>query len=303
MISYISKNIPVLKYFMVWLAYTALYALAIYYVIPVSFHIILLDSAIHTILLSALGLFQWSFIRYSRYPEGVASTTSYTLLVVVSMAIWIGAGYLAEIVIVGDEYSRALSYSIPIKVIMGVLISVIIILYSISDREKKIKINEEQVADRLFFNMSEERGGETGKQAEPERSKKANEMRTEIDPGEEISTEGAQIEKIERISVKTGGRINIIPVSEIIYIQSYGDYVYMITDSGKFIKERTMKYFELSLPDSSFIRIHRSYIVNITKISRIELSEIQTQQIIMTNGEKLKISATGYKALRKFLNI
>ena len=283
MVSYIKKSEFILRYLIMWSVYTALYALAIYYVVPISFTIILLESTTHTIILFALLFFQWNFIRYSRHSEDTTATITYILLIIASIAIWIGLGYLANMALIGDEYTRALSYSIPIKVITGILASIIAVLHSISDKEKRMKNEEEKAEERLFFNNTPES--------------------TTIQEEERSIAEVISMEEIERVSVKTGGKITIIQISDIVYIQSYGDYVYLVTDSGKFIKERTMKYFESGLPNSSFIRIHRSYIVNITKISRVELSEKQTQRIIMTNGDKLKISTTGYKTLRRFLNI
>ena len=68
-------------------------------------------------------------------------------------------------------------------------------------------------------------------------------------------------EILDRISVKDGARIHIIPIKEIFYLQACGDYVTLFTTSGQHVKEQTMKYFERSLPSPEFVRIHRSYIL------------------------------------------
>jgi len=64
-----------------------------------------------------------------------------------------------------------------------------------------------------------------------------------------------------------------------------------------------MKYFEEHLPANRFLRVHRSCIVNTTAISRIELYEKQNQQLLLSNGDKIRTSLNGYKNLKKVLNI
>ena len=108
---------------------------------------------------------------------------------------------------------------------------------------------------------------------------------------------------IDHIAVKTGTRIHVVPIDDIICLMADGDYVQVVTARGKFLKEQTMKYFEEHLPQNKFVRIHRSSIVNTAAISRIELYEKQTQQLILTNGDKIKTSSSGYKNLKRILNI
>ena len=74
-------------------------------------------------------------------------------------------------------------------------------------------------------------------------------------------------------------------------------------EKEKLIKEQTMKYFELHLPSNQFVRVHRSYIINVEKISRIELYAKQSQRITLHNGDQLKVSAAGYKTLRAALDL
>ena len=85
---------------------------------------------------------------------------------------------------------------------------------------------------------------------------------------------------IDRITVKDGSRIHLIKADELIYIQACGDYVMLITPSGEYLKEQTMKYFETHLPPETFVRVHRSTIVNVTQISRVELFGKETYQLL-----------------------
>ena len=109
-------------------------------------------------------------------------------------------------------------------------------------------------------------------------------------------------EIIDRITVRYGQKIKIIPVNDIIYLQADGDYVSVYTAEGHWLKEQTMKYSEEILPPDRFVRTHRSYIVNIHHISRIERYGEQ-HLIILSNGEKIKISNARYQVLKQRLGL
>jgi hypothetical protein len=111
------------------------------------------------------------------------------------------------------------------------------------------------------------------------------------------------LEVIEQIAVKTGQKLNLIAISDIYYLQACGDYVKICTENSKFLKEQTMKYFEEHLPPDSFLRIHRSCMVNTRKIMRIERYGKQSMVLTLHNSEKLKVSASGYKMLKDRLKI
>ncbi|MDH6304998.1 hypothetical protein M2459_001735 [Parabacteroides sp. PF5-5] len=109
-------------------------------------------------------------------------------------------------------------------------------------------------------------------------------------------------ELIDRISVKDGGRIHIIQINQLFYLQASGDYVTLFADSGQFIKEQTMKHFELHLPPT-FVRIHRSTIINTNYIVRVELFGKESYQVKLKDGTSLKASSNGYKLLKEKLNL
>ena len=108
---------------------------------------------------------------------------------------------------------------------------------------------------------------------------------------------------LERIAVKSGQKIDVVLVPDIIYLQAVGDYVKIHTAKGRFLKEETMKYFQEHLPSKQFVRVHRSYIVNVEMINRIEVYEKQNQLITLKNGEQIKVSITGYKQLKMVLGL
>jgi hypothetical protein len=110
-------------------------------------------------------------------------------------------------------------------------------------------------------------------------------------------------EKFTRISVKKKQEIHFISVNQILYIEANGDYVLIHTAESKYLKDSTMKYWETHLPDNLFVRIHRSFIINIEHVLRIELYEKDIYKIHLKNGNALKASIAGYKILKQRMQL
>lgn len=108
-------------------------------------------------------------------------------------------------------------------------------------------------------------------------------------------------EKLKRIVVKKNNKIVIISVDKIKYLKAEDDYVNIVTPEGSFLKQNRMKYYEEHLPDS-FIRIHRSYIVNLNEIKEISLLEKDSHIVILKSGEKLPASKSGYQKLKETIS-
>lgn len=108
-------------------------------------------------------------------------------------------------------------------------------------------------------------------------------------------------EFLERVVVKNGQKISIVPVNDIKYIEAQDDYTMLYTDKGNFLKQKTMKYFEENLDPVLFIRIHRSYFVKTDNIKQIELFEKDSYRVILQSGEKLPVSKSGYQKLREII--
>jgi len=119
----------------------------------------------------------------------------------------------------------------------------------------------------------------------------------------QISESKAELsnEELNRIVVKTGTKIKIIPIEEITYLEAQDDYVMIYTNDGRYLKQATMKYFEASLNSEIFTRIHRSYIVKIDQIKQIEPYEKDSHIAILKTDAILKISKSGYKNLKEKL--
>lgn len=121
----------------------------------------------------------------------------------------------------------------------------------------------------------------------------------------EIDSSGIQdmAEKSNRLVVRVKNEIKIIPVAEVMYFEAQDDYIAIHTDSGQFLKKMTMKSLEDSLSQDQFARIHRSYMLNLNQITRIEPYERDSYLVFLKNGEKLPVSKTGYARLRQVLGL
>jgi len=118
-----------------------------------------------------------------------------------------------------------------------------------------------------------------------------------------LKTAEEKDELLQRIAVKSRHKVHVIAVNEIVYLEAEGDYVMIHTGDGKYLKEKTMKYFESHLEVEKFIRIHRSYIVNAESIERIELYDKESYSVLLKNGTSLRASTSGYKLLKQVLHM
>lgn len=107
----------------------------------------------------------------------------------------------------------------------------------------------------------------------------------------------------ERIVVKTAGKIKIIPVPDILYLEAADDYVKIYTKEGSFLKNKTMSFFENTLPQDQFVRTHRSYILNVQEITRIDPYEKENHLAILRSGGRIPVSKNGYGKLKEVLGL
>ena len=127
---------------------------------------------------------------------------------------------------------------------------------------------------------------------------------TNIDKLEELSNFRPGEAYIDRVVVKDRHKIHIITVDKIRYIESLDDYVMIYTQEGRHMKQKTMKYFETYLDPKNFIRIHRSFIVQVDNIAEIQQYEKDSYVVILKDKDKtkLKVSKTGYKKIKDVLH-
>ena len=171
-----------------------------------------------------------------------------------------------------------------------------IIIFSTAYDQFAIKAFEANAIDYLLKPYSGERFNQAVNKAIEKfqsNEKNDNQIKTLI----EDSDQNAEI--LERFAVKSGNKIHILEVNDIIFIESSDDYTIIHTNKDQFVKEKTMKYFESHLDNNKFIRIHRSYIVNVSEIASIEQYEKESYLVHLKNNKQLKASNSGYKILKQ----
>lgn len=107
----------------------------------------------------------------------------------------------------------------------------------------------------------------------------------------------------ERIVVKDRNTIKIIPAEDVMYLEAYDDYVKIHTPEGIFLKNKTMAFFEQSLNEKQFVRIHRSFIVQVPQITGLVPYEKESYKLLLKSGVSLPVSKTGYVKLKTLLQM
>jgi len=107
---------------------------------------------------------------------------------------------------------------------------------------------------------------------------------------------------LERLVVKDGTKVTLIPVAKLDYAEAQDDYVALATQGKKHLKQQTIAGLEAGLNPDSFVRIHRSYIVNLERVARIEPYGKDSRLAILTDGTRLPVSRAGYARLKALLD-
>lgn len=242
---------------------------------------IVLDGSIAGILLSALCFFLHGIVKYGQYSNlsFMQSMVNYGALAVLFVVGWVGVGMYLLYVLLPENTLSLFFPTLPIRVVIALLVYMLVVLFyertygSVQTSETAANVELENLSTEEAMESTEDGVGSLGQ------------------------------EMLEHIAVKNGQKIDLVFISDVIFIQAEGDYVMLHTLKGKFLKEQTMKYFADHLLKNKFVRVHRSSIVNIDFIQRIELYEKQNQVLKLQNNLQAKMSVAGYKELKKVLNL
>jgi two-component system, LytTR family, response regulator len=169
-----------------------------------------------------------------------------------------------------------------------------LVVFTTAFEEYAIKAFDAHAADYLLKPFSKERFDKTMQKLLQQQNNVAREI---ADTALQATVQS------NRVVVKDNGKIKIIPIAQIQYLEAADDYVKIYIAEGCFLKKQTMQYFEDSLPSSEFIRIHRSYIVHAQLINRIDPYEKDGHLVLLTTGARLPVSKAGYSKLKDVLGI
>jgi len=104
-----------------------------------------------------------------------------------------------------------------------------------------------------------------------------------------------------RVVVKDGVTVTVLPVSTIDYVKAEDDYVLLRADGRNHLKNQTLASLEGALPKERFVRIHRSYLLNLDRLVRLEPSATGAPTAVLTDGTRLPVSRAGGQRLNEIL--
>ncbi len=173
-----------------------------------------------------------------------------------------------------------------------------VVIFSTAFDQYALKAFEVSAADYLLKPYSKERFAEAVKRAklflqdQPRNKQVISDL---------LKHKDERIEFLKRVVVKTGHKIHLIPVEKLLWLEAQDDYVMLHTKDGSHLKAKTMKFFEANLDPNGFVRIHRSYIVRTSFISRMEVLGKDSYRAVLQDGTKLKVSKRGYARLSELM--
>lgn len=106
---------------------------------------------------------------------------------------------------------------------------------------------------------------------------------------------------VERVLIRDGANVHVLPVDKIDYVEAQDDYVAFTSEGKQYLKDQTMAAVEASLDPARFVRIHRSFILNIDRLSKVELYAKDSRMAILRDGKRLPVSRSGYTRLSELL--
>jgi len=100
-----------------------------------------------------------------------------------------------------------------------------------------------------------------------------------------------------RVLVRDGSRVHVLSIEKIDYVQAQDDYVSFRCDGRDYLKDQTLAQAEAALDPAKFVRIHRSYLLNLDRLARVETDERENRLAVLSDGRKLPVSRSGYARL------
>ena len=124
----------------------------------------------------------------------------------------------------------------------------------------------------------------------------------QVAPSELAASARPPAHYMDRIPVRDGTRVTIIPVAKLDYVEAQDDYVALASEGKKHLKQQTIASLESALDPSRFLRVHRSFIVNLERVARVEPYSKDSHVAVLANGMQSPVSRAGYARLREFLD-
>jgi two-component system LytT family response regulator len=162
--------------------------------------------------------------------------------------------------------------------------------------EYALKAFEVHAIDYLLKPVSPERLAESLGRARERR------LRGEALPAAALATAARpRSGPLERILVRQGPRVHVIPAEKLDYAEAQDDYVSLRSEGKEYLKQQTLAELEAALDPARFVRIHRSYVLNVERLAKLELYAKDSRVAILRDGTRLPVSRAGYARLKDLL--
>ena len=169
------------------------------------------------------------------------------------------------------------------------------VIFTTAYEQYALKEFEHSAVDYLLKPFSPERFKDAVKKVLLQSSK--NDLQNSY--SSKFAVESSNFDILQRIVVKDRNQIHFIPLDSIHYFEAQDDYVLIAYSEHSVLKQSTMKYFEEHLPDKDFVRIHRSYIVALSRIKRLEHISRENYKCVLKSGKKFPVSKSGMSKLKQ----
>ncbi len=298
-----STRYNAVRYFVLWVLLAVAYAASMGLAAALPVGLAAVGGAVFGVVAGFEGLILWSVLKYG--AEGIKwpllKTVYHTVVGILFVAVAMGAEIAAIYLLTAGVFA-AFVRTIPALCLITAAVYVCFVLWYSS-------VARSEEGGEFADDLATPGGGVAGPSPLSEQSGPSTPEPSLAVPLERITVRGA------------GGRIEVIEVGRIAYIKAEGDYVSIVTPDGRWLKEGTMKYFEESLPRERFVRVHRSYIVAVDHISRIETSgrdhtlvlrgvgntgigiSRNSEQRGTVGASSIRLSDTGYRLLKRTLGL
>jgi two-component system, LytTR family, response regulator len=170
------------------------------------------------------------------------------------------------------------------------------VVFTTAYDEYALKAFEVHAADYLLKPFSRQRFDEALMQAMKHISSRGFPAMHEM-----AAQEARRRKPVERILVRAGSQVHVVPASSIDYIEAQDDYVRIVAGSKTYLKQQGLSDLEECLDSERFLRIHRSYLLNIEVITGIELYAKDSRVAVLKDGTRLPVSRAGYEKIKGIL--
>ncbi|MCX6134496.1 MAG: LytTR family DNA-binding domain-containing protein [Ignavibacteriales bacterium] len=172
----------------------------------------------------------------------------------------------------------------------------IVVIFITAYEQYAVRAFEVHAVDYLLKPFSRERFDEA-----LERAKEKLDLRQFPPQQEIISSARPKGETVERVLIRDGSRVFVIPAEKIDYVEAQDDYIAIKSEGKTHLKKQRLSDLQALLDPARFVRVHRSYILNIDRLVRLELYAKDSRMAILKDGTQLQVSRSGYDKLKEML--